>query len=100
MCDVSDRAPESFTVTYSEDEVLTFSTLVARRVDHGPSWDAFWVVFFALLLGVAFAAFVAMALGLFPPDAFRLVLATAYIAFFAGAVTMWCVLLLRSRALL
>jgi hypothetical protein len=100
MSDGSDRAADRFTVTYTEDEVLAFSNLVSRRIDHGPSWDAFWTVFFGVLLGMGFAAFAAMAFGLFPREAFRPVLASAYIAFFAGAAVMWWVTYLRNRSLM
>jgi hypothetical protein len=36
MSDVSDQAPDRFTVTYSEEELWALGKLAQRRLDHAP----------------------------------------------------------------
>jgi hypothetical protein len=99
MSDVSDQAPDRFTVTYSEEELWALGKLAQRRLDHGPAVDAFWSVIIGVMLAVGLVPFAALALGLIGSSAFRPVLATAYLAFTAGGLAFWAVMAMRNRGI-
>jgi len=99
MSGTSDQAPDRFTVTYSEEELWALGKLTQRRLDHGPAESVYWSVIAGLMLAVGLVPFSALALGVIGSAAFRPVLATAYLAFIAGGLAFWAVMIMRGRGL-
>jgi len=91
--------PERLTFSYSEEEVWVFRKLAAARVDRGPSIYAFWAVMIPVIFGIAFAVLAVFYAGMLGVGQLRAVLFTAYLAFSAGAGTLFILIHLRSRQL-
>ncbi len=85
--------PRSFSFIYTDDEIDAFREIGAARQDPGPEYWNFYATIIALIFGIGLTVVAAHYAGLFEARAFRPVLATAYIAFIAGAfgyyVTIW-----------
>jgi hypothetical protein len=96
---VSDQAPDRFTVTHSEEELWALGKLAQRRLDHGPAEHVYWSVIIGLMLAVGLVPLAALAVGVIGSATFRPVLATTYLAFTAGGLTFWAVMIIRGRGL-
>jgi hypothetical protein len=83
-----------FSVTYSDDEVRSYSKLMARRYARGDDDYTFFGLMMLAIFVVGLAVFGAFELGLVKAAALRSVMVTAYVAFAAG----WLKLLVLSAA--
>jgi hypothetical protein len=98
MTDAADQVPDRFTFSYADEaEFQAFYTLVSRRQDQGPSWDGFYAVIIGGPVVIGLVPLAALALGLIEPEAFKPVLATAFLAFIAGALAFWWLMAVRYR---
>jgi hypothetical protein len=78
--------PDRLVFTFSKDELIAYSRIVSMRQDRGPSYSNFRAVMTVIVFGLGFVVLLAKYLGWIAPSQLRLVLFTAYAAFFAGAL--------------
>jgi hypothetical protein len=78
-----------FSVTYSDDELRSYSRLMARRYARGHNDYTFFGLMILAIFVVGLAVLGAVDLGLVEAAAVRSVLVTAYVAFVAGWLGYW-----------
>lgn len=99
MSDTGGDIPQRLTFSFSEEEVWAFRRLAAARIDRGPSIYEFWAVMILVICGIGFAVLAVFYAGMLAAEQLRAVLFTAYLAFSAGAGTLYILLYLRNRRL-
>ena len=77
--------PDRLVFSYSEDELMAYGRIVSMRQDRGPDHSNFWAAMIVITFALGFIVLLANYLGWIKPSELRLVLFTAYAAFFAGA---------------
>jgi hypothetical protein len=78
-----------FSVTYSDDELRSYSKLMAKRYARGRNDNTFFGFLILAILVIGFAIFGAVDLGLVKAASVRSVLVAAYVAFAAGWLSYW-----------
>ena len=85
MDDASNQAEFHFVVTYSDQELRTYSKMMAGRYAHAQNEGTAFGILLAAILLLGLAVLAAFQLGWVEPSAVRPVLHTAYFAFLTGA---------------
>jgi hypothetical protein len=99
MTDAVDQVPDRFTFSYADEaEFRAFYTLISQRQDQRSSWHGFYAVIVGGPVIIGSVPLAALAVGLIQPEAFKPVLATAFIAFIAGTLAFWWLVAVRYRA--